>query len=636
MKKAIFVTIFIAFVLVNTSYAGIERITKNSIKIEKEEVKIPEIEIKETNGYISILLENANYLHYPGKPMLPYYTKVYYFPLGTKIEVDCKPKNIEVYKIEKEIVKANPPMIKAMVKETIKADTQEIFPESWYSYNLGGGLVDGKHVTILSLHLYPVRYKQGEIEFTHGFDITIDYTLPAKPIINNDEYDLLIICPEEWKDIVDTLRQHKESHGIRTIVETVENIYAEYDGRDGAEKVKYFIKDMLEEYGIKYVLLVGGKKSYLFGNWGMDGPMKSNDALWYVPVRYVALNDNAEGGYISDLYFADIYDAYGNFSTWDTNGNGIYGEWRWGGKDILDLYPDVYVGRLACRSVAELNNVIEKIINYENSNVASQPWFRRMLLVGGDTFNDVEKICEGEVSTLYFYNNYMADKFEKVSLFVSDGTLTFGVTQPNKFAGRVAWINVIKEMSKGCGFAVLDGHGSPTAWATHFRGYASHDDPWVNGLMTYNMDLLRNRDMLPIVVIGGCHNSEFNISLFDFIKNEWTYQPTYECFSWHLVKMANKGAIATLGNTGLGYGATGGDNNKNGIPDCVEFNGGYIEDRFFNAYGIKGKDILGETWGTAIIDYINTYPPMKDLIDCKTVEEWVLLGDPSLKIGGYP
>ena len=31
MKKAIFVTIFIAFVLVNTSYAGIERITKNSI-----------------------------------------------------------------------------------------------------------------------------------------------------------------------------------------------------------------------------------------------------------------------------------------------------------------------------------------------------------------------------------------------------------------------------------------------------------------------------------------------------------------------------------------------------------------------------------------------------------------------------
>jgi len=26
---------------------------------------------------------------------------------------------------------------------------------------------------------------------------------------------------------------------------------------------------------------------------------------------------------------------------------------------------------------------------------------------------------------------------------------------------------------------------------------------------------------------------------------------------------------------------------------------------------------------------------MNDLIDCKTVQEWALLGDPSLMIGGY-
>ena len=99
--------------------------------------------------------------------------------------------------------------------------------------------------------------------------------------------------------------------------------------------------------------------------------------------------------------------------------------------------------------------------------------------------------------------------------------------------------------------------------------------------------------------------------------------------------MAGKGAIATLGNTGLGYGDPGGDRNKNGIPDCVEFSGGYIEDRFFEAYGNESKNILGETWGTAITNYINTYPPEEDNIDCKTIEEWVLLGDPTLMIGGY-
>ncbi|KAA0009535.1 MAG: peptidase C25, partial [Thermoplasmata archaeon] len=417
---------------------------------------------------------------------------------------------------------------------------------------------------------------------------------------------------------------------------TVENIYSSYDGRDGAEKVKYAIKDALENYGIKYVLLFGGKKSYLTGNWGMDGPTKSNDALWYVPVRYVALNDNAEGGYLSDLYFADIYDANGNFSSWDTNGNGIYGEWSFKGKDKdIDFAPDLAVGRLACRSLKEVENVINKIIYYEN-NAYGQSWFSKMLLVGGDTFDDRDVHCEGEVSTLWFYEQYMADEFEKTSLFVSDGTLTFGVTSPNKIAGRFAWINVINEFSKGYGFVVFDGHGSPTAWATHFKGHASHTDPWVNGMMTYNMDLLRNKDMYPVMVIGGCHNSEFNISLLDDFKNPWTYQPTYECFSWHLVRMANKGAIATLGNTGLGYGQGGGyDSNGNGIPDDVEYLGGYIEDRFFNAYGTKGKDILGETWQTAILDYIATYPPMEDQTDCKTIEEWVLLGDPSLQIGGY-
>jgi len=27
---------------------------------------------------------------------------------------------------------------------------------------------------------------------------------------------------------------------------------------------------------------------------------------------------------------------------------------------------------------------------------------------------------------------------------------------------------------------------------------------------------------------------------------------------------------------------------------------------------------------------------MEDKIDCKIVQQWALLGDPSLKIGGYP
>lgn len=95
-----------------------------------------------------------------------------------------------------------------------------------------------------------------------------------------------------------------------------------------------------------------------------------------------------------------------------------------------------------------------------------------------------------------------------------------------------------------------------------------------------------------------------------------------------MISKRNGGAIATIGDTGLGYGYEG--------NHTLEGLGGWIEPRFFHTIGIQGKTILGEAHGQAITDYVNTFDVNGDRIDRKTVEQWVLLGDPSLKIGGYP
>jgi hypothetical protein len=94
------------------------------------------------------------------------------------------------------------------------------------------------------------------------------------------------------------------------------------------------------------------------------------------------------------------------------------------------------------------------------------------------------------------------------------------------------------------------------------------------------------------------------------------------------------GSIATIGCTGLGMSK----------EDKESFSGAgdYLEPTFFHEFGVNGTTILGKAWGNAISDYLNHYPidwntpAAKDsAIDAKTVQQWALFGDPSLKIGGY-
>ena len=619
-------------ILLGSIFGAVTIAKENKIeKIEKVRFSIPTI--KEINSFVAVDLKEANsWIREPGKPLLPTYVKTFKFPIGTKItSVECTPTKVKKVELSSKIVPAPQPVQRATIKATkqtvtLNKETYEsnmLYPDTWYIYRIGCGL-DGKdRVFYLTIATNPLRYSPSENMLYYAEEISIKITsVPSKkPITFPDEYDLLIVAPSKFTTELQRLVDHKENLGIRTKLVTIEDVYSSTTGRDGAEKLKYYIKQAIEEWNIKYVLLVGGKKSLLFGDWGMAGPGHENDRLWYIPVRYSNLDDTTEGGYVSDLYFADIYkyeDGTPVFDDWDSNDNGVYAEWKSFKKDILDLYPDVYVGRLACRNKFEVKIIVDKIINYE-SKKADPSWFNKIILVAGDTFPDdyeTTKYYEGEIETWHGYQ-YVSDKFEAVKLYTSEGTFT----GPD---------DVINTISQGSGFLYFAGHGSPTAWASHAPG--SHE--WVNGLMVYDMPKLSNGEKLPVCIVGGCHNSEFNVSTFDWLKNEWTYGPTPECWSWWLTRNLRGGSIATIGNTGLGYGLIG-DYNDNDIPDCIEGLGGWIESHFFQVYGEQGKEILGETWGQTVTDYVNTFPCNKDQIDRKTVEEWVLLGDPTLKIGGY-
>ena len=649
MKKILSLLMIGILIISGTSIIAL---AENGEIEKKEKISFSEPSLQEVGEYLSINIKNTAFTREPDAPLLPVYKKVFTFPYNVKIlSINCKISNVKQKILSKQIIPAPHPMplisVKSSVKKIIKNkavyNSEKLYPDKWFDYTIGCGLNNGKHTLFVVTKIYPVRYSplDNTIYYIDDAAVTIKFKKNSKKTFSpseSDLFDLLIIAPEKFSDELQPLIQHKIDHGIKTMFASTENIYKSSDGRDEPEKIKHFIKDAVEDLGVKYVLLVGGLKSLIHAKRRDDPNKGARD--WYVPVRYTNLYERGniyDPGYISDLYYADLYkydEETGEwvFDDWDSNGNGIFAEWRSFKKDILDLYPDVYVGRLPCRNENEVKLMVREIINYENGGV-DDSWFKKMVVIGSDTFDDTRSTnyYEGEVQNQKALD-YMTG-FQPIKIWGSNVNTGGPVPEPQ---------DIINAINAGCGFLYFAGHGSPSRWNTYYP--EKFDQPRAGGLWIYHMHSISNKEKTPVCVVGGCHNSQFNVTALSFLnywlyKKGWTYIPTPECWSWWLTRVLGGGSIATIGNTGLGYGTVGnyGDLNGDGVdePDCVEALSGYIESLFFREYGQNNVHILGEVWGGAVTSYLNTFPGMDDQTDCKTVEEWVLLGDPTLMIGGY-
>ena len=653
--KIIPVLVVIIIILTSINVIAINSEEDKSIKnaIKYDTVSFSKATIESLGEYVSINIKEANsVLNNPGKPELPIYIKTLKFPLGTKIlGIECTPSEIKHEVISGKIKPAPIPLPLVSVKqskdniiEKVQEDNDiysasELYPDKWYEYSIGVGLDGDERVVFLKLRFYLVRYSPNNdtIHYIDNVDVKVSYEEGINPLPSTHQYDLVIITPRRFYLQVLPLVIHKNRMGIPAKIKTTESIYRQYrEGRDKPEKIKYFIKDAIEKWNIKYVLLVGGRQGF--------------GVRWFVPARYSNTFDRSswnETTFVSDLYYADVY-RYNEtiqdyeFEDWDSNSNGIFAEWTWiwdperwwwydtDEKDILDLQPDVYVGRLACRSIREVRTVVRKIIKYERSSY-NKSWFKRMIVAGGDTAPFGDGIWEGENENELAASYMEPLGFEIDRYWASDGSLTN--------------FSLIPAIRRGAGFFFVAGHGSPVVWSTH---WPENETGWIDALVNSDMKLLLNMKKLPICVIGGCHNSMFDVAQIRLLKgvlklglNYFTWIEDEECFSkvfwlkrcwgWNLVRQKWGGSIATIGNTGLGWG-TGGEGS-------VEMGDGYITTHFFQVYN-QTADLkactLGLVHGQTINDYVIKFSPNGNEIDRKTVEQWVLLGDPSLKIGGYP
>jgi hypothetical protein len=588
-------------------------------------------------------------LYEANTPILPMYSTKMTFPFGTKIQgITAQTGQVKSMELSKTIVPAPTPVFVGIenseggeyIMDQSIYNSNELYPNEWFEYYTGGGLdKNGDHKTFLILRVFPVRYSPGTdtVNYIEDIQLTVKYKEPeTNPFPQTSVYDLVIIAPEAFESELQKLINHKEAMGITTTLKTTEDIYSEFTGFDKPEQIKYFIKDALETWDMSYVLLVGGLNSLLNGKPRDNKNEGTKD--WHLPVRYTNTREAQGGtydpGYISDLYYADIYDGGGGFSSWDSNGDGIYAYWfNQPIKDTIDFYPDVAVGRLPCRNIYEVRILINKIINYE-TGARGQAWTDKIILVAGDSFDDVgTNYVEGEVIAEYIMQDYMTE-YTPVKLYAS-----------NKYSNPSMTCdldNFMREMNKGAGHLFLDGHASPATWTTHPPG---EFDEWTERISIYKFPGLFNFKKTPIAAVEGCHNSQFNVSSLVSIadkKNEqhmWTYgQNVPECWSWWLARKIGGGSLATQGNTGLGYGAVGehGDLDGDGIleEDIAEKLGGFYFLMYYEAMD-EGAAMLGDVWVGAETKYQDTHPGMSYQADAKTLEQQAAIGDPSLMIDGY-
>ncbi len=847
MKKILVATLVAIFILSSFGAMANTDLEKSNTMIQTNSkyLSFSTLKIKQENvNYLSIEMKDVStYLASSGKPMLPKIVETFELPFDAEnIDLELEIKEIFEKQITKEVSPSSymlPLTLEEGIADLQKKDLEVYssdnpYPASWYSYDIYSGLnSDNKRAKFVVVDIYPVRYipSDGRLLQAESADINIVYET-SEEIIEEcaDPYDLVIISPSVFKPYLKKLVDHKNDDvGVKTFLKTTEEIYADpdYDGVDEPEDIKLFIKDAIDNHDISYVLLVGGLKNQIYAkprdtaNKGVKG--------WYLPVRYTNLYDQPkyplksgstfDPGVISDLYYADVYDGENNFSSWNPNNDDYFAAWGKQGvedDDDIDMAPDVSVGRLACRNIKEVKTVVDKIINYETTDIIDSDWFNRATVVSGDGFLDQQDLkfewdttgLENDHYTIYaqsindedekgpidtipieidrsqetsitfnhddHLNPALADGYpappitEIVTISPGDilgyddytytpregeafcndfnpwanisyvgGVLTIrgksydpkpygnltdvhvwikdmkGETiysdwrnntemyyegewttgekslkgrggalyyMPEKFERDIIWTSngkftgredVINGINKGAGFLFFSGHGSPNVWADHYPGVPGNRGPAsvtglqvtqitifnVGGLLIgqrpisnlippFPMDALSNGEKLPVAVVGGCHNSQFNVSMlpgflegFQYIgPNLHMFDKMYmwchgaavpECFNWRLVRNPNGGSIASIGNTGLGYGMPGKDLTTGGGD-------GWITIEFFRQYGEHGQTVLGNAHSQAITSYIQTHE-MSDFESGhpKSVQQWALLGDPSLKLGGY-
>ncbi|MCZ6676925.1 MAG: C25 family cysteine peptidase [Candidatus Poribacteria bacterium] len=233
-----------------------------------------------------------------------------------------------------------------------------------------------------------------------------------------------------------------------------------------------------------------------------------------------------------------------------------------------DAFPDMLIGRLPVSNLIDLGTMVDRIIAYEKTPEIG-PWRKQLVMLGG-----VGKVFSRQNDSLII--NKVRPEFEPIRIYADD---------PNApiYGGAR---EVIDSFNRGAAIVNFIGHGGGSIWADN-RMMGLEDVP-----------LLENGGRLPFVISMTCFTGYFD-------------NPRGNSLGEELVRAKEGGAIAFLGNTGLGW----------------LFGDFFFDQEIFNSIFKDDARILGEIVTDAKIRFLTKNPGYIDL-----AEMFTLFGDPAVEL----
>ncbi len=379
--------------------------THNEIRYEYK-IDTATVTNSDISGYSDVKLGSTSRLRSPGIPQIPYVSHRCIIPNGMKIDsLSLIAKQSETKLLSQPITYAENPVRPGGTITPTEIDDSLYESESLFpAIQSELATVQKKAgVSIAFINLYPIQYrgKNQELITTTSFEITIHLS-PDRQIrsdalssvypervnaqmlgienpdelhryrssrsSNSAEVQFLIITGEEFLDAlvpytVNDLAERRRSQGLTTKIVTVDSIYNSTDGIDNPQKIRHFLREAYRDWGVEYVLIAGDTNIV---------PVRTLSPQWFQygrngdPDNY---EDSIELFVPSDFYYQCLDGPYNTpYKSSFYNNDGRY----WGGKyagannELVDLLPELSLGRIPAEKPLEFSNWVTKQFTYED------------------------------------------------------------------------------------------------------------------------------------------------------------------------------------------------------------------------------------------------------------------------------